>query len=268
MRVECAGLEERASRPRGRQHVQILVLQSDGPDEVRAPGQEPGRLRAADRLPATERDEVGAGRDEPPEVRARWQVDGAVDQDRQPVPMGDRDRVGEGQPGRLLVGLEEHARGAFVDRGSELVGRRAVGAADLHQPRARSPDEVVVAVAMDALHEHPVGTAVGLRQPVDAIGVEANEDRRRAQGERRGGAARRVARLRAGRCRDARGCGRLQIGDPHERPRGLGHRLEHGLIHERAAGERRVAACVDDRPDAQLRVDRHRPSLAPYACAP
>jgi hypothetical protein len=93
---------------------------------------------------------------------------------------------------------------ALVDGRLELVGRRAVGAADLHQARARSPDEVVVAVAMDALHEHPVGPAVGLGQPVDAIGIEAHEDRRRAQGERRGGAARRVARLRAGRCRDAR----------------------------------------------------------------
>jgi hypothetical protein len=66
---ESAGLEERATRPRRRQHVEILMLEPDGPDEVGAPRQEPGRLRAPDRLPAAERDEVGAGGDEPPKVR-------------------------------------------------------------------------------------------------------------------------------------------------------------------------------------------------------
>ena len=47
---------------------------------------------------------------------------------------------------------------------------------------------MVVAVAVDPLDEHPVGTAIGLREPVDPVGVHTGEDRGGPEGERGGGA--------------------------------------------------------------------------------
>ena len=140
-----AALQQAAAGPRRGQHVEVLVLERDRPDEVRPAGKEPRCLRAADGLATAERDKVGAGGDEPAEI-VRGEVHRTVDQHRQAVSVRDRDRVGQRQPGWLLVGLEEHPGDPAVDRALQLGGARAGRPAHLDEPCAGRAHEMVVAV--------------------------------------------------------------------------------------------------------------------------
>ena len=80
------------------------------------PARNPDACGPADRLAAAERDEVGAGVDEPAQVGARRQVHRGVDEDRQVVRVGRRHELVDRQAVRLGLALEERAGRRRADR--------------------------------------------------------------------------------------------------------------------------------------------------------
>ena len=215
-----ARLEQRAAGPGGRQDVHVLLLEPDRDEQVGPTGQEPRRLRPADRLAAAERDEVGAGVDEPAQVRRA--AAGSSTHRRGPAGRGrgrsPRTRRSAGRAPRLAV--EEGAGRRRADRGpSSASAVRARRVAELDEPRAGRADEVVVGLRCarwTTISRRPVARVGEALHPV---GVEPGQHRRGPERQRRGRAGRDVAGLGPGQLGDQLAGGVLQVADPDERAR-------------------------------------------------
>jgi hypothetical protein len=232
--------------------------------------QDAGRLRAADRLAARKDDEVGAGRHDALEVRARRQFAGGIDQHRQAARMGVLDELCQRRRAVGVVHIENPRR-LRAERRLELPRLRAAnaGAGDnfieayLHEARPRGADGMIVAVAMLARHHELMRKVLGVRQLLHTAQVVACQDRCRAEHEPRRRAAGDDARLGAGRLGDdARRC-TLQLIERYGILRGGTKRVEHRLRHRRSPQSRHRSGHVDDRLDAPLAKDAH--AIHPFA---
>ena len=167
-----------APRPRERMHVHVLVLEGDRFDQIGAPHENPARLRAADRLAAAERDEIGPVGDEPAQVLGGRERGGGVDDHRQRVPVRDPDDLIQGDAAGRVADRERHRGRALADRGFDLPrpGRAPAGipqVADFHQVSPGDPERVRVRREVRPLDDDLVAEPGGARKPVHRRNVQS-----------------------------------------------------------------------------------------------
>ena len=159
---------------------------------------------------------------------------------------------------------EDH-RGPVAQDRLELALRRALEATDLDEPPARELGCPVVRDAMRRMDHDLGGQALPTRHPGDRRRVAAGDRGQRP--EHQGGRAARghVGGLVPGEGGETGAGGRLQLAHIDVGAGGAPHRREDLVRHPRPADDGQRRRGVDDGPDAELVVDRHRGLRQPRA---
>ncbi len=218
-------------------------------DQVLAPEQQAGALRAANALAARERHEVEAHRGELPEVLDRRHVGRAVVHRHDLVLPAESDELlVPNLPDRVVVVVEEHHRRLRADGALEFVG-----GLDLDDPHAAVADGVVVAEPVRLLHDDLGLHAHQVRQVDDLLRVAARENPGGPEGHGRRGAAGDHGRLRLDELGDARTHLVVQVVEVHVVLRRVGNRLHDFGRHERRRHVRVGAGGVDEGAHTEFR---------------